>query len=420
MQGFNHVAGGIAFTGIFASFTDVNIFERPEYIGASVLFSLLPDIDTTNSWLGRAVYPLAKYISVKFGHRTITHSLIFLIGICLIISIFEYNIYHKSTITKIAFFGILSHDIFDMCTKQGIPFFYPFTRRSTVLPANPNMRISSGDFRTEAMIFVGFCILIFTCQPLFANGFWTQYNKAFLTYSHVQREANNRKDLLEIAFNVKNGKSVKGILIEHSEAKFWVYHNNKFESFEDSKEIEWKDFKHTNKILKVQHLQIFGVSKDSLDKLLNHKIKVAQIQANQDITYFEGAILKRSKDVNLEFIHGFNFTQEKQDFTAQLSEIKILEAQKQTQLRDFESEMEKCETLKFQYRFAKAAITKVTDYEKSKMMREAESLKAEFERMEQSIKRPDFAEINQRIEGIKKQIGNGKLVLSANLTILNW
>ena len=420
MQGFNHVAGGIAFTGIFASFTDVNIFEKPEYIGLTVFCSLLPDIDTTNSILGKSVYPLAKYISVKFGHRTITHSVFFLIAICLIISVFEYNIYHHTTIVKIAFFGILSHDIFDMCTKQGIPFFYPFSRRSAVLPANPSMRLSSGDFKTEAVIFVGFCTLCFTLQPLFANGFWTQYNKTFLNYSHIQREADKGNDILEVKFILKNGPEKKGLLINHESDKFWIHDGNKFETYTDSKDIEWKDFRHTKLKLKSERIQLYNVSKDSLDYWLKKRLHKAQIQANQEVTYFEGAILKRSKDIDLEFVHGWSFNFEKADFTSLLTEIKVLEAQKLAQIKGYEKDFERCETLKFQHRFARTALTKVSDYEKAKLMREIETLKSDIERMEASIKLPDLGEMEERIKGIRKQIEGEKLTLSANLTVFSW
>ena len=41
-----------------------------------VLGSLLPDIDTSSSWIGRLGGPLTQAIERHFGHRTLTHSII--------------------------------------------------------------------------------------------------------------------------------------------------------------------------------------------------------------------------------------------------------------------------------------------------------------------------------------------------------
>ena len=79
----NHITGGIVFTGLFCSFFSINIFENPLFISATIIGSLLPDIDHTKSWIGKSMYPIAKWLSRNYGHGTITHSIFFLIGIFL-------------------------------------------------------------------------------------------------------------------------------------------------------------------------------------------------------------------------------------------------------------------------------------------------------------------------------------------------
>ena len=69
----NHAIGGIGFTGLFCSIFTINIFSNPLYIFLTIFGSLLPDIDHTKSIIGKLFYPFAKWISIKFGHRTITH-----------------------------------------------------------------------------------------------------------------------------------------------------------------------------------------------------------------------------------------------------------------------------------------------------------------------------------------------------------
>lgn len=76
----NHLAGGVIFTGLFCSFFSVNIFASPLFITATIIGSLLPDIDHTKSWIGKSVFPLAKWLSRNYGHRTITHSIFFFTG----------------------------------------------------------------------------------------------------------------------------------------------------------------------------------------------------------------------------------------------------------------------------------------------------------------------------------------------------
>jgi inner membrane protein len=135
MQGFNHVAGGIAFTGIFASFTDINIFEKPQYLGVTVFFALLPDIDHTRSPMGKAFYPLARWLDRKYGHRTLTHSLLFTLCLVAIVQGLEYLLLQSSTLTFIAALSYFSHLIFDMFTRSGIPFSIPLPLPAVYFPA---------------------------------------------------------------------------------------------------------------------------------------------------------------------------------------------------------------------------------------------------------------------------------------------
>ena len=46
---------------------------------AVVLASLLPDIDTSSSMIGRLFGPIAEIIERRVGHRTLTHSVRFVV-----------------------------------------------------------------------------------------------------------------------------------------------------------------------------------------------------------------------------------------------------------------------------------------------------------------------------------------------------
>lgn len=431
MQGFNHVAGGIVFTGIFASFTDVNIFERPEMVGATVLFSILPDADHTRSLIGKAVFPLAKFINTKFGHRTITHSFVFLFGVVLIIRLLEMMFYKPPIFSIIAFYGILSHDVFDMCTRQGIQFFYPFSKRPAVLPANPQMRLQTNDLRSEAIIFVIFCSLIAFCQPLFANGFWTQYYKTFLTYKAVRQEANRSKNLLEITFAEKGKDTTKALFIKHEETYFVIYDRD-FKKIEIEESTKFLDFKVSNFTLGFQQLQVYSVTQDSLLKLLKFPILKAQIQSNQELKYYEGAILKSSKNIDFEYKKGFSFSLDSLDFSSDSLEIELIKADKEKEMQAYYSKLNiensKIEKLRSernelfkQKNHCERLIKFGSAYEKGKAIEMLKSVNQEIEKFEieeSEIEAPSLKEFDLKIKAIEDKMQKSKVLLSANLIFM--
>jgi inner membrane protein len=226
----NHLIGGIVFTGLFCSFFSVNIFENPIFITATLFGSLLPDIDHTKSWIGKAFFPLAKWLSVNYGHRTITHSVFFLVGLC-IISLFVEKVFRNDfSVTIILFFSVLSHLIFDMVTLQGIPLFYPFYKNPCVLPANPEMRIRSGNIRQEGIILFIFCFLSFFMQDLFANGFWSTVNNNFNDVKHQIKEYKKSPNVLDITFDYdiyQTHFKGKGTFIQATENEMYILTNHK-------------------------------------------------------------------------------------------------------------------------------------------------------------------------------------------------
>jgi len=65
MKAPNHIAGGICFTGFFASLWNINIFESADTLAFTAIACILPDIDHTRSLIGKTVYPLARWIDKK-------------------------------------------------------------------------------------------------------------------------------------------------------------------------------------------------------------------------------------------------------------------------------------------------------------------------------------------------------------------
>jgi inner membrane protein len=273
----NHLTGGIVFTGLFCSFFSINIFSSPFFIGFTLFGSLLPDIDHTKSWIGKFFYPIAKYISVNYGHRTITHSIFFLIGIVVFSIFMERNFSDNYSISVILFFSVLSHFIFDMVTLQGIPLFYPFYKNPCVLPANPEMRIRSGNIRQEGIILFIFCFLSFFMQDLFANGFWSTINNNFNDVKHQIKEYKKSPNVLNIEYdyNIYQTKfKGKGKYIQASDDEIFILTNNSILSLKkDTPGLKVTTLKtnKTNQKLIQNKIELNNYTEEDLNKLLKDK-----------------------------------------------------------------------------------------------------------------------------------------------------
>jgi inner membrane protein len=126
--------------------------------------SILPDVDTAASFVGRAFPFLSKRIERKFGHRTLTHSTVFVAGLAILISplyLFAPDIYVCLLI------GYASHPFLDTMTVHGVKLFYPFSTVKCVFPLEVNnphrYRLQTGSKMDKALsllFFIG-CIPTF-------------------------------------------------------------------------------------------------------------------------------------------------------------------------------------------------------------------------------------------------------------------
>ena len=118
MQGNTHIVGGITASLAFAQFSNDNPLVL---VGAGVIGALLPDICHRGSKIGRTFPLIAKLVTTVFGHRSFTHSLLFLFLIGMLLHTF---IPYKS-ITIGILLGMASHVLLDMGTKKGVKLFFP-------------------------------------------------------------------------------------------------------------------------------------------------------------------------------------------------------------------------------------------------------------------------------------------------------
>jgi len=84
-----------------------------------IFTSLLPDIDTTSSFLGKRF----KIVGWIFGHRGLFHSLFPFILIVIPVYLF-FGFWYASAV----FLGCLSHLVLDMLNHQGVGLFFPLLK----------------------------------------------------------------------------------------------------------------------------------------------------------------------------------------------------------------------------------------------------------------------------------------------------
>lgn len=307
MSGTNHVTGGIVFTGIFASFWNINIFATPELLAATGFFSILPDVDHLKSPIGKVFYPLAKFLDRRYGHRTITHSLIVYIPGIFIIMFIEKTFGSTFSYTLVFAFAYFSHLLFDMLTKQGVPLFYPFKRNPCVIPGNADMRLRSSDLKTEAACFAIFILLGITCQNLFANGFWNTYNRQFSDIKHLHQEARISPTMLAVKYHFRTSGNKElqgeGYLVSSSEKEVVLYSKDDFIILSNADRIIKIEPTRTNQVLITHEIIFSNISPDSLSSLLhNRKIISITLQSNTDFSYLKKNKPETGKRAELEFV----------------------------------------------------------------------------------------------------------------------
>jgi inner membrane protein len=374
MTGINHIAGGIAFTGIFASFSDINIFQSPADLAVTLFFSLLPDIDHTKSPLGKVFFPLARYLDRHFGHRTLTHSLLCWIGVTLLFRLLFFVFFTHTQpktvheLTSNACLAYLSHLIFDMCTKSGIPFFYPFSAARCVIPGNPAMRLPAGNAKVETLIFCVFNSLTLTCYPLMKQGFWMSYNNAFKTFAHLHNEYRRSPSGLEVTFQTQHESISKGLVVAAEDHQAVVFLSGTAEGFKEISQetTELIAFRHPAQTLLREKVAFADISEDSLRSLLRLPLLQLSLHSSHPVHYLDKGEVKINKSLRLQYTDSFSFSVEMPDSSQLLHQIYKQEMLIQEEKVKQQQSLDSLYKVKEHIRQLEKIYPYLTDYEKGK------------------------------------------------------
>jgi inner membrane protein len=119
MMGMSHAAFGLFLYGLVGGmFGDVTL----SCLAVAVLFALIPDVDQPQSALGMILFSLSRWINKKYGHRTVTHGLRFLVimsDAALPLILIDWMYWLAVPV------GIFAHLMSDGMTESGVPLLYP-------------------------------------------------------------------------------------------------------------------------------------------------------------------------------------------------------------------------------------------------------------------------------------------------------
>ena len=135
--------------------------------------ALLPDLDTTTSGFGRMVKPFSGWVERRFGHRTITHSLL---GLVIVALLFSPLMFIAGNVWQWLLWGYATHLLLDTANLAGVPLLYP-NRLQFWTFHNRNWRVPYNSPKEFAWLSV-ICVLTMALMPLSINGFSPWFHRA--------------------------------------------------------------------------------------------------------------------------------------------------------------------------------------------------------------------------------------------------
>jgi membrane-bound metal-dependent hydrolase YbcI (DUF457 family)/biotin carboxyl carrier protein len=201
----------LAFAGVCAVIAQgLGYTLEPASLVALGLGSILPDIDTSTSNIGQLVPGFSSRIERKFGHRTITHSLL---GVIFLAIISSPLIFWNSSVFAFLLLGFLSHLILDTFNISGVPLLWPartvfwfFPHRAYRVAYNSPL---------ERLIMVSCVLACVAVMPFSSAGFSPSFHRFLGTPSGVVADYLAWRDSNEVfadveGFNVETQEKVEG------------------------------------------------------------------------------------------------------------------------------------------------------------------------------------------------------------------
>ena len=226
-----HIAFGLLTVAGSFSFFSMPFHRNLPAVACAIIGSVLPDIDSPRSYIGR-VLPFASIpIERQWGHRTITHSLLCLLALSVMtwpLLIFQTPCYAALLL------GYMSHIIADCATKSGVPLFYPHPA-ACVFPGSAKYRIKTGS-TGEGCLLIGLLLMLLICLPiLHMGGIWQSFR--YLMATPPATYANYRQSDTETILtfegrwrHTREHVRGEGVILDARPAIFWIIFNGQVQT----------------------------------------------------------------------------------------------------------------------------------------------------------------------------------------------
>ena len=134
---------------------------QPLPLGLAILGSQLPDLDTTESTIGKIFFPISSWIEDRFPHRSITHSLLATAAITAVSLGVNYFFLHGNLKAAYALpLGHLLACFSDTFTKQAVQLFYAIPAWA-ISVSNPRRRLKTGGAGELWVLGIAYALLCF-------------------------------------------------------------------------------------------------------------------------------------------------------------------------------------------------------------------------------------------------------------------
>ena len=219
-----HIAFGLlTVAGSFSLFS-VSFHRNLPAIACAIIGSLLPDIDSPRSSIGR-VMPFASIpIERRWGHRTITHSLLCMLALSAItLPLIAWDTACYAAVIM----GYMSHLIADCATKSGAPLFYPHPA-VCVFPGSAKYRIKTGSLMGEGTVLAVVVILLMAFMPVSnMGGIWRSFRYLMATPSAAYADYRRANTETYLKFegqwrHTREKVSGRALILDAKPAWFWI------------------------------------------------------------------------------------------------------------------------------------------------------------------------------------------------------
>jgi len=160
---------------------------------AASLFALVPDIDHPESLIGRVFPFIARALLKKYGHRTLTHSLV-AVGVVAIIAV-------PLLYVSVSWYGAVvlayaSHIFIDLFNLSGVRLLAPFSQREYISFRTEALRIRVRSWKEYAALFVivllalaasGQTVSLYGSVRAVSRLFYRHYDGALADYQNGSR-----------------------------------------------------------------------------------------------------------------------------------------------------------------------------------------------------------------------------------------